>query len=262
MRVIDLEEKYNNSYFNCLEGWSEEMKEAGDHKACWYNKYKEKGLRVKIAVDDKDVVAGMIQYLPAEESVIEGGGLYFVLCIWVHGYKEGIGNYQGRGIGIALLDAAENDARKQGAKGMAAWGMWLPFWMKSSWFKKQGYKKADRDFISLLVWKAFSADAVKPHWIRPKKKVTTQPGKVTVTAFLNGWCPAQNAIYERAKRACLEFGDKVIFESIDTSERSIFMEWGISDGLYVDGKKISNGPPIPYEKIIKIISKKIKKLPT
>jgi len=47
---------------------------------------------------------------------------------------------QGRGIGSALLEAAENDARELGAKGMAAWGLWLPFWMKASWFKKHGYK--------------------------------------------------------------------------------------------------------------------------
>jgi len=261
MKIIDLEQRYHDNYFNCLEGWSEEMKEAGDHKSCWYNKYKEKGLRVKIAVDDNDVVAGMIQYLPAEESVIEGKDLYFILCIWVHGYKKGIGDYQGKGIGNSLLAAAEDDVKKLGAKGIAAWGIWLPFWMKSSWFKKHGYKKADRDFISQLVWKPFTADAVKPQWIRPKKKVPKQSGKVTVTAFLNGWCPAQNAVYERAKRACLEFGEKVIFESIDTSNRDTFMEWGISDGIYIDGKKISYGPPIPYEKIVKIISKKVKKLP-
>lgn len=262
MKVIDLEPKYYDSYFNCLEGWSEEMKEAGDHKARWYNKYKDKGLRVKIALDEAGVMTGMIQYLPVEESTIDGKGLYFILCIWVHGYKEGIGNYQNKGIGSALLAAAENDAKNLGAKGIAAWGLWLPFWMKSSWFKKHGYKKADRDFISLLVWKPFSDDASQPQWIHPKKEVPINPGKVTVTAFINGWCPAQNVVFERAKRACMEFGDKVIFESIDTSDRDTFMQWGISDGLYVDGKEISHGPPLPYEKMMKIISKKVKKLPS
>lgn len=260
MKVIDLEPKYYDNYFNCLEGWSEEMQESGDHKACWYHKYKEKGLRVKVAVSNEDVVTGMIQYLPAEESIIEGEGFYFILCIWVHGYKEGIGNFQGKGIGIELLKAAEDDAKALGAKGMAAWGIWLPFWMKSSWFKKHGYKKADRNFLSLLVWKPFSDDAKKPHWIRPKKSVAKKTGKVAVTAFINGWCPAQNVVYERTKRACKEFGDKVEFESIDTSDRDVFLQWGISDGLFIDGKEISHGPPLPYEKIVKIISKKVKKL--
>jgi len=81
-----------------------------------------------------------------------------------------------------------------------------------------------------------------------------------VTAFINGWCPAQNLVYERAKRACTEFGDKVVFESIDTSDREKFLEWGIADGIFIDGKQISFGPPLPYEKLLKMISKKVKKL--
>ncbi len=262
MKIIDLEPAYYDTYFNCLEDWSDEMKEAGNHKSCWYQKYKEKGLRVKLALSDEGDVAGMIQYLPAEESVIEGEGLYFVMCIWVHGYKKGIGNYQGKGMGKALLIAAEKDAKERGAKGMVAWGLWLPFWMKASWFKKQGYKKADRDSMRLLVWKPFSMYANQPRWIRPKKDVTKNSGVVTVTAFINGWCPAQNVVFERARKASEQFGEKVVFGIIDTSDREVFMEWGISDGLFIDGKQVSYGPPLPYEKIMKKIALRVKKLPS
>ena len=94
--------------------------------------------------------------------------------------------------------------------------------MKAFWFKKHGYKKADRDSISLLVWKPISEDAAQPSWVRPKKSVPTRSGKVVVTAFINGWCPSQNVIFERAKRACSTFGDKVLFDIIDTSEKENF----------------------------------------
>ena len=30
-------------------------------------------------------------------------------------------------------------------KGIAAWGLSLPFWMKASWFKKHGFKKVDKN---------------------------------------------------------------------------------------------------------------------
>ncbi|MBU0960944.1 MAG: GNAT family N-acetyltransferase [Proteobacteria bacterium] len=260
MKVIDLQPEYYDTYFNCLEDWSDEMKEAGNHKACWYRKYREKGLRVKLSLDAKGRAAGMIQYLPVEESVIDGKGLCFILCIWVHGYKKGIGDFRGKGMGTALLHAAENDARTMGAKGMAAWGLWLPFWMKASWFKKHGYKTADRDGMRLLVWKPFSDDANPPHWIHPRKAVPKKPGKVTVTAFINGWCPAQNIVFERAKRACGEFGDKVVFETMDMSDHNAFLEWGISDGIFIDGKQISFGPPLPYEKIVKKIAKQVDRL--
>lgn len=62
-------------------------------------------------------------------------------------------------------------------------------------------------------------------------------------AFLNGWCPSQNIVFERAKKAASEFGDKVVFTEIDTFNREVFTEWGIADALFIDGKEIRNGPP-------------------
>ncbi len=77
---------------------------------------KDKGLRVKLAVDDNGQAGGMIQYLPIEHSTADGQGLYFINCIWVHGYKQGRGNFQKAGMGEALLKAAEEDVRSLGAK--------------------------------------------------------------------------------------------------------------------------------------------------
>jgi len=57
-----------------------------------------------------------------------------------------------------------------GKKGIAAWGVALPFFMKASWFKKQGYRAVDRDGIQVLLWKPFSKEAVAPKWVRKKKK--------------------------------------------------------------------------------------------
>ena len=260
MEIVDLTDEYKQLYFVCLEDWSKEMEEAGDHKKIWYEKMRDKGLRVKLAKDERGEVGGMIQYIPIEHSFVEGKDLYFVNCIWVHGHKEGRGNFQKKGMGKALIHAAEEDARARGARGMAAWGLLLPFWMKASWFRKQGYKKVDRQGIQVLLWKPFTDDAVPPKWIRQQKKPELVPGKVLVTAFLNGWCPAQNMIFERAKKAAAEFGDKVLFREIDTFNRVNFVEWGIADALYVDNKQVRTGPPPSYEKIKKIIAGRVKKL--
>ncbi|OGB66218.1 MAG: hypothetical protein A2Y94_06805 [Caldithrix sp. RBG_13_44_9] len=132
--------------------------------------------------------------------------------------------------------------------------------MRASWFKKQGYQKADKDGMRILLWKPFVNDAVPPRWIREKKRPQNIPGRVSVTAFMNGWCPAQNLIFERAKRAASELGEKVAFREINTLQRENFLEWGISDGVFVEGKALRTGPPQKYEKIKKIISRKLKKL--
>jgi hypothetical protein len=81
---------------------------------------------------------------------------------------------------------------------------------------------------------------------------------VNITAFTNGWCLAQNFVYERAKSAAAEFGDKVVFQDIVTSARSAVAEWGVSDAVFIDGKNVQKGPRPSYEKIPKIIAKRIR----
>ena len=260
MKVADLTPEFENLYFLCLEDWSDEIKQAGNHKENWYRKMKDRGLGVKIAFDDRGQVGGMIQYIPIEYSPAEGTGLYFINCIWVHGHKKGRGNFQKKGMGKALLQAAEEDVKALGAKGLAAWGLALPVWMKASWFKKHGYARADRLSLASLLWKPFTPDATPPRWIRPRKKPEAVPGKVTVTAFTNGWCPAQNLTLERAKSAASGFGDKVDFREINTFDRNAFLEWGHSDALFIDEKQVRTGPPPSEEKISKIIARKVKKL--
>ena len=257
MKIIDITEKHEPLYFLCLAEWSDDLKEAGDHKQEWYHKVKHLGLGVKLALDDRGEVGGMIQYMPIEQTHVTGKDLYFIHCIWVHGHKKGRGNFQKRGMGKALLQAAEEDVRSREAKGIAAWGISMPFWMKASWFKRQGYKKAGKDGMAVLLWKPFSDDAEPPQWIKAKKKPEKIAGKVTVSAFKNGWCPVQNLAYERAKRAAEELGEQVAFVEYDTFDRDVFNEWGIVDGIFVDGKRIRTGPPPSYEKIRKIIKKRI-----
>jgi GNAT superfamily N-acetyltransferase len=261
MKIVDLTEYKKDLFCLCLEDWSEEAKEAGPKRRQWLERCEKNGLRAKLALDDNGVEGGMIQYGPIEHSFVDGSGLYFVYCIFVHGYKQGRGNFQKKGMGKALLHAAEEDARALGALGLAAWGISLPFWMKASWFKKHGYREADRQNGRVLVWKPFTADAQPPRWF-PKvdKRPELTPGKVNVTAFSSGWCLAQNLVYERARRAAAELGETVEFREVDTSSRSAVAEWGVSDAVLVDGRNLQKGPPPSYRKIHKAIARRARRL--
>jgi GNAT superfamily N-acetyltransferase len=258
VKIVDLTEDKKELFCLCLEDWSEDAKESGPKRREWLERGGKQGLRAKLAVDDNGIEGGMIQYGPIENSFVDGSGLYFVYCIWVHGHKQGRGNFRKLGMGKALLSAAEEDARTLGAQGMAAWGLSLPFWMKASWFRKHGYRKADRQGISALVWKPFTDNAQPPRWF-PKvdRRPETIPGKVNVTAFTSGWCLASNLTCERARRAAAELGDAVVFREIDTSERATVAEWGVSDAVFVDGKNLQKGPPPSYEKVRKAIAKRM-----
>ncbi len=262
IQIIDLSEDTKSDYFTCMEEWSDQMKEGVCRKECWTNAMLEKGLRVKLARNDDGVVAGMIHYAPIEYSWAEGEGLYFVYCIWVHGHKQGRGDLRGHGIGTALLQAAEEDTKEQGGKGLVTWGLLLPVFMRAGWFKKHGYRKVDRKDMMMLLWKPFVDDAVPPRWIKVKRpqKPELVPGKVVVTALAHGWCSGTNGMIERAQRICGEFGDRVIYREVDVSSRKAVRQWGLSDGLFVDAKNIYQGPPLTYEKIKKAIEKKVRKL--
>ena len=260
MRIVDVTPEHEDLYFVCLEDWSDEMTEAGDHKERWYRQMQDKGLIAKLALDAEGRVGAMIQAIPSEHAPIEGDGLYFVLCTWVHGYAQGRGDFRGQGMGTALLQAVEAEARARGARGMAAWGLILPFWMKASWYRKRGYRKCDRDGIAALVFKPFVDSTRPPRWIRQRKKPQAQPGKVTVTAFVTGWCPGRNIACERARRACEGLGDRVELREIGTTDRETFLEWGTQDDVFIDGKKVTMGPPPKFEKLRGAIEKRLRKI--
>ena len=66
VHVVDLPERHIPSYLVCLEDWSPEMHEGREHKVRWFEKARQRGLRVKLAIDDDDRPLGMIQYVPIE----------------------------------------------------------------------------------------------------------------------------------------------------------------------------------------------------
>jgi GNAT superfamily N-acetyltransferase len=262
MKIIDLNEENKHLYFVCLKCGDNELKDAVHHKELWYNKMKDKGLFVKLAEDDNGRFGGMIQCIPVEYSFAGGKDLYFINCIYILGHKKAGGNFRKKGMGKALIRAAEDDAKARGAKGITAWGVSIPAFMRASWFKKHGYRKVYKKGIMVLLWKPFTEDARPPVWeIKDKDQgFELVPGKVTVTSFINGWCPAMNVIHDRAKKASAEFGDKVIFTEIDTFSKDTMIKYGAVDELFINNTKVKVGPPPSYKKIRRKIARKVRRL--
>ncbi len=262
VQVVDLTPGHEPLYFVCLEdGPDAVLASAGDHKRRWFTIMRERGLRVKLALDAEGRVGGMIQYLPIEHAPALGHGLEFVLCVGVRGRPRDGTSFQGRGMGTALLEAAEADARTRGVQGMAAWGLALPIWMRASWFRRHGYQRADRQGLAALVWKPFADGAEPPRWPPSTgKRPELIPGKVLVTGCVSGWCPGLNLGFERARRAAAPFGDRVECRMIDTLDREAMLAWGESDALFIDDQPVRNGPPPSEARLAVLIHRHVRHL--
>lgn len=259
MEIVNLTKEIEPIYLICLEEWNEGLDdEIRLIKDKWYGEMKEKGLRVKIALTNENIVGGMIEYMPIEFSCAEGSDLYIVNCIWVHGYEgKGRGNLQGKGMGKALLKAAENDVKALGKNGLVVWGLSEEIWMNAPWFQKHGYEKVDQQGWFVLLWKSFTDNAVPPKWIRGEFKQEIVPGKVNVTSFFSGQCCSENAVYNWAKKAAGEFGDKVIFEEINMSKAENRRKYGFGWRLYINGENLFTGHPPSHEQIKARIKEKL-----
>jgi len=260
MYIIDLNREYEDLYLVCLMEWHKPVVEVKEIKRNWYNKMKDRGLRVKIAFTDENIPGGMIEYMPVEYFPVKGSDIYVISCICIHGYEgKGRGNLRGKGLGKALLKAAEEDVKAMGKKGLAAWGLSGEDCMDLPWFEKQGYVKADEHGGRYLVWKSFSEDASLPKWIEGEFKQEQVEGKVKVTSFFSGECSSQNGAHYRAKKAASDYGDRVIFEEIDLSYEENRKKYGFGGGIYINGEDIFDisVPPPSYDAIRKKIEEKL-----
>ncbi|MTI58576.1 MAG: GNAT family N-acetyltransferase [Firmicutes bacterium] len=257
-KVVNLSENEMYEYLCCLKTWDEGF--YSDRKRRWYNKKVRKGLCVKIIKDEKENVLGMVQYLPAEESFVEGEDVYLIQCIWIQGYDKGTGNVQKRGLGTLLLNAVEKDVKDKGANALIAWGMSFEEWMPASWYIKHGYTEIDRDGIRILVWKTFKDDVAKPKFIKRKKLPDTIKDKVLVNVFNDGWCQDLNIESDLTKKIVKEYGEKVVYKEYDTSDKKVLKEWGIDNAILVDKEWLTFGPYSVEEQLRELIEEKIKQL--
>jgi GNAT superfamily N-acetyltransferase len=242
MMLLDVTSETEGTFLRCLHDELPDDQRVIDLRRRWFDAHRDKGLRAKVLRLDTGEVVALCQYMPIEQTHILGKSLLVILCIWVHGYDHHVGNRQGNGYGRFLLSAIEEDARSSKATGIAAWGMDFSYWNPVSFYEHMGYSRVDQDEMVVLVWKSLTSSATPPKLLRQVRRLDGDKDKVGVSVFLNGWC--SGACYQcvTAREAVEGLEDIVDFREMDTSDRETMLSWGISDGVYVEGKRYR-----PYE---------------
>lgn len=231
-----------NAFLNCLKVWGEGYNKLRKEK--WMDMMGG-NLNVLLKKENDDYV-GMIQYVPVEYSIAEGRNMYFIQCIWVNGYNEGFGPKQHKGYGSELLKQAMEDARSRGADAMVAWTYKDDDWLPASWYERQGFSMIDTQQDRELLWMPFREGIEPPRLVR--RRSFPRFDKPTVSLFVNGWCQSCNKLHDIALGIAREYGDKLDILEYDTSDREVFLKYGIMDGIFVGDREIIYlGKPIDNE---------------
>jgi GNAT superfamily N-acetyltransferase len=250
------------------------VKESEEIDACaltrleWLRSMHADGLRVKVAIVDGRH-AGYIYTMPVEVSPWGplGKDLMVIACMYV---KEDL---KGRGVGGALLEAAEVEARLQGKKALAVTGYYHDFWfMPAKYFEAAGFivvsvRESDGSTIGAgelkdvevlkgeaILWRVLDPSAEPPVFLTRNYEFNPVPGKVVVDLFYNTFCQTSNIEARRVREVASEFGDRVILNEYPAEDRTTLMTYQTPRGIFVNGREIFWGYEAPREGIREAIA--------
>jgi hypothetical protein len=184
-------------------------------KIDWLKKRFSEGLTMKvIKPDSAGKIAGYIEYVPGEFAwrAVHASGYMFIHCLWVYP-----NNNKKNGLGSAMLEEVEADARNAKMKGVAVISSDGSFMANRDLFLKNGYiMKEEMEKCQLLV-KNFSGD-------QPDLGFNNT---ATVRANLKGWhliyssqCPWVARFVEEAKPVIMQHRIDMNIRELTTAQEA------------------------------------------
>jgi predicted N-acetyltransferase YhbS len=262
MEVVNLTEKYMHFVSVCthIDDLNKEMNYAASIREKWIRETMEKGLKIKVAIDEGEPV-GFVHCLPIELGSwgMSGRDLMTIPCLAVQ-YRRIYNRERGSGIGRALMKAVEEEAKESKKGGVAVLcydndSFFMPF----AFFKKLGYKEIARQNNTVLVIKAWS-DVDPPAMHKLNYRFEPIKGKVVVDAFWTPICLTSIIEIKRVREICSEYGNKVILNEYNCGIKNILEKYQTQRALFFNGKYKNWGYSAPPDELRETINKAIKEI--
>jgi len=222
---------------------SAEADASGERRLAWLRPRLEQGLRVKVAYVGGEPV-GQLYVMPIELCPWgpAGRGLMALPCLFV------LRTAQGRGVGRALVAAAEEEVRRQGFSGLVTQAYYHDCWfMPASFFEHLGFAVAARRGPEALLWKPFAPAAEPPAFASPFFAYEPGPHHVAVDLFYNTFCQTSEIEAQRVREVCAEFADDVLLREHRVDGQEALLRHGRGRGIFVNGREIGWGYEAPKE---------------
>ena len=219
---------------------NKEIEASSPRRISWLKQMEKNGLKIKVALFD-NVHVGFIYIMPIEINPfpIQGIDLMVFPCL-VSQSKFSL-----KGVGKKLIEAAEEESIKQHRKGIATLANFWDFWlMPAKYFEKLGYKVAEKRGITAILWKQFDPSAEPPQFRKTKYIFKPIQGKVVVDLFWNVFCLTSDVETQRVREVVSEYKNDVVCNEYSAVNPSTLKRYGISRGIFVNGKWIEVGPEI------------------
>ena len=186
-----------------------------------------------------------------------GQDLMVVPCLYVSKGRAG------NGIGRALVETIERDAREANLAGITVTAYRdIPsaeWFMPATFFERLGYRPVAERGLEALLWKPFRDDAEPPHFLQPHFVFDPIDGAVVVDLFWNAFCQTSGIEARRVREVCAEFGDRVILREHNAEDRETLLRCQIPRAIYVDGREIGWGYEAPKDGIREAIESTLAK---
>jgi GNAT superfamily N-acetyltransferase len=210
---------------------------AKDVKRFWNYNTLFKGVRVLVAYEGASPV-GHLEYIPIEAAPrpVKGENLLFIDCLFVEPQKRW------HGVGAHLLDACEAKAREQHLAGLAVIAFPDSLYMPAGFFVEHGFVVAQESDCAWLLMKTWQT-VTPPEFMPRRYQPHLVPGKTTVDVFWCSQCPFWAHARDELMKVAHELGGQVAVREINTDDRAVLEQYGIANGVFINGECAFLYPP-------------------
>lgn len=184
-------------------------------KIDWLKKQFKKGLVIKLLeLKQTKKIAGFIEYVPGEEAwrAVNAKDYLFIHCLWVYPNKN-----KNHGLGGALLEEVEREARKAKKSGVAVITSDGSFMSKKDLFLKNGFEVVEEFGHFQLLAKRFTAQSKLPKLLINQDKLKDYQGW---HIYYSKQCPWVARFIEEIKPILKQMKIKMSIVEIDSARKA------------------------------------------